>query len=239
MPSSSRPGHQLGNFRRPHSGRIQRPATAASKDTAKAQATPSSRDLSDDLFSLGEMRSDPFYSDFLAPNGVQWGAGTLIPVPTGDMLAVTVEGSSDPVRKEIVNALDSLRPHLARSALLSARLGLERARTQVEVPQQIGLPAAILHHTGEFSPLTPNLRNAGEIHIGAEDKIQLSDARANSLFNDALARLPSCGHEAAVWSIAIPRNGYQPPSVIHILPVRQICHRNIGLMLLQNSDALR
>ena len=69
-----------------------------------------------DLFTPEEMDRDPFYTELLRPSGLGWGAGTIVPVPTGDMLVITVEGRSGPVSRDATAALDRLRPHLARAA---------------------------------------------------------------------------------------------------------------------------
>jgi len=88
-----------------------------------------------------EMRADPFYSEFLWPNGLGWAAGTAIPLPTGDTVVLSLERNRTrgPVESAIVEQLNALRPHLARSALVSARLQLERARVASETLALIGL----------------------------------------------------------------------------------------------------
>lgn len=37
-----------------------------------------------DLFTEQEIQTDPFYAEFLRPNGGGWGTGTIIDVPCGD-----------------------------------------------------------------------------------------------------------------------------------------------------------
>jgi hypothetical protein len=53
------------------------------------------------------------------------------------------------VERAVVEKLDELRPHLARSALMSARLQLERARIASETLAVIGLPALVLNEQGK------------------------------------------------------------------------------------------
>ncbi len=57
-----------------------------------------------------------------------WAASKAVELPTGDTFALTVERNRvrGPVETAIVQQLDALRPHLARAALLSSRLALER-----------------------------------------------------------------------------------------------------------------
>jgi len=82
-----------------------------------------------DIITPEEMETDPFYMDFLRPHGVGWGAGSLIPVPSGEIIVFNLERAYGRGRVErvYVDELDALRPHLARAALLTARIGLERA----------------------------------------------------------------------------------------------------------------
>lgn len=175
----------------------------------------------DDLFTSDEMDEDPFYVELLRPNQLGWGAGTIIPVPTGDTLAITVEGSR-PVQREAVAVLDALRPHLARSALLSARLGLEQARSTVDALQKIGLPAAVLSHSHHLLAANLLLEQFGrQIRFLARDRIEFRNARANALFEDAFAQLERGAESTSVWSIPIPAEDDLHPTIIHLLPVRR------------------
>jgi hypothetical protein len=51
-----------------------------------------------DLFTIEEMRTDPLF-DYLRANGAGWGAGTIIPAPTGDI--IRLRHSLDEVPKTI------------------------------------------------------------------------------------------------------------------------------------------
>ena len=46
--------------------------------------------------------------------------------------------------------LNTLYPHLARTALVAARFGLDRASTAATTLQMIGLPAAVLTSSGRL-----------------------------------------------------------------------------------------
>ena len=96
-----------------------------------------------DVWSAEELESIPAYRDFLRPRGLGWSASTAIPLPTGDNLLFGLERdyARGPVDRAAIQNLDELRPHLARSALLSARLRLERARMASETLAALGLPA--------------------------------------------------------------------------------------------------
>ncbi|MDH4985573.1 hypothetical protein QEZ47_08490 [Aminobacter anthyllidis] len=83
-----------------------------------------------DAFSEEELESEPIYRDFLRPRGMGWAAGTHIPIPTGDVLSFNLERATarGPFERPYVEALDRLRPHIARAAMVGARIGLEKAR---------------------------------------------------------------------------------------------------------------
>jgi len=72
-----------------------------------------------DLYTDEELEADPLYRDLLWPGGLGWCAGTAIPATTGDalFLAVERERARGPVEAAMIQQLDALRPHLARSAL--------------------------------------------------------------------------------------------------------------------------
>src|SRR5690606_11287927 len=95
-----------------------------------------------DVYTREEMDREPVFTEFLRPRGLGWGTATAIPVPSGDAIVVDIERTFDrgPYQRETMDRLDRLRPHLARAALVSARLGLERARSAAESLGLIGLP---------------------------------------------------------------------------------------------------
>ena len=79
-----------------------------------------------DILTPDELDLEPIYRDFWRPQGVGWAVGTAIPIPTGENVTfiLTRRTERGPVERAVVQRLDELRPHLARSALLSARLQL-------------------------------------------------------------------------------------------------------------------
>lgn len=176
-----------------------------------------------DLFTPEQMSNDPFYRDFLRPHGIGYGAGTIVPVPTGDVIAITVEGDSAPP-KEAVPFLDQLRPHLARAGLLSVRLRLERAHTAVDILQRIGLPAAILRSDASVlmaNTLFEELRK--QRVFDRQGRLRIAHVHANALLTDAVAQLDS-RYRGGPWSIPIPPNQGQPPTIVHLIPVEGAAH---------------
>ena len=145
-----------------------------------------------DLYTDEELKADPFYTELLWPGGLGWAAGTAIPLPTADTIFLTVERdrSRGPVEAAVIRQLDELRPHLARSALLSARLQLERARIASETLALVGLPALVFDRGGRVLAAN-HLIEALTDHIRwrAQGRISLKHPGADAQFRQAVANL--------------------------------------------------
>ena len=104
------------------------------------------------------------------------------PFAVGDTLVFSIEKAhtKGPVPPEDAASLNPLRPHLARPALLSARLGLERARATVAGLNLIGLPAAVLAHRGRVLAANDLLIGyAPDIRIAASDRLEFTNPNAH------------------------------------------------------------
>jgi len=191
-----------------------------------------------DIFPDGDMASDPFYRAFLWKGGFGWGAGTVITAPTFDTMLLTLERRRDrgPVEAEHVRQLDALRPHLARSALMAARLRMERARAVSQTLALIGLPALVFDDRGKVLVANTLIEALGE-HLcwRAADRVSLKDRHADAQFQQAIARLGGEG-AASVRSLAVRDSLHRPCRVAHVIPIRgdarQIFHGCLGVLLL-------
>lgn len=174
-----------------------------------------------DAFTPEEIEREAFYTSFLRSHGLGWCVGTSIHSPAGDTLVFSIEKAhaKGPVPREVVERLDSLRPHLARAALLSSRFGLERARATVEGLDLIGLPAAVVARQGRV--LAANdalLAYAPELRIAAGDRAEFSNPKARALFAAACeGRLQPLASGA---SIPVARSSGRPAFVVHVVPIR-------------------
>lgn len=103
--------------------------------------------LDTEVMSIEEMQQSRYYREFMRPQGVYWHAGTSITSPTGDVIKLSVHRKYDegPLGADVTSRLTALRPHLARSSLLTARLRFEQVRGAVEAFNMIGLPTAALN----------------------------------------------------------------------------------------------
>jgi hypothetical protein len=141
-----------------------------------------------------------------------------------DTLYLNLERDHDrgPVESAIVQHLDVLRPHLARSALMSARLQLERARAASETLALVGLPALVFDNRGKVIA-TNHLIDALTDHIcwRAHDRLSLKDSSADALFHQAIATL-EMANVAPVRSFAIRGGDTNAAMVAHVIPIRGV-----------------
>lgn len=179
----------------------------------------------EDVLSPAEMDASPEIREFWRARRLGGGAGTAIPVPSGDMLVFSIEREAykGPVEPDRIARLDALRPHLARAALLSARLGLERAKLAADVLSTVGLPAAILGRDGSlraandlFEPYLPDIVRE------RRDRLAFADAAADMLFAEAIRRLRGPQEiSGPVASIPLAADEGRPPLIFHLVPVRR------------------
>jgi len=170
-----------------------------------------------------ERGADPYYSEALFPAGAGWGAGTAIPLPNGDTIFLTLERAliRGPVEASIVQQLDTLRPHLARSALMSARLQLERAHAAAETLALIGLPALVFDNRGKVLAAN-HLIEARTDHIRwrAQDRVSLKDSSADALLRQIIETL-NIENAAPTRSFAMRGAEDAAAMVAHVVPIRR------------------
>jgi DNA-binding CsgD family transcriptional regulator len=175
-----------------------------------------------DVFTVEEIERDPLFRDFMIPRGGGSGVATAVFAPSGDTFVLHAECpyAAGPIAGDIVAQLDALRPHFARAALLSARLELKRVEAAARALEIVGLPAAVLGRNGRamagnslFDGLVPGLFQ--DRHA----RLALVDAGADLLLSQAIAELASAG-DRTVRSIPVVARDEQPPTIVHVLPVR-------------------
>jgi DNA-binding CsgD family transcriptional regulator len=171
-----------------------------------------------DLFSAEELATLPMYTEFITPRGTSARAATLISGAAGDSLILSVTGFRDQAAATAaVPDLDSLRPHLARAAMLSAQLQIEKVKAGVAVLETIGVPAAFVAGSGAMK--AANALFEAEIGAGFVDtraSLRLMDERANLQLQHALEKVRAGAGGA---SIAIRAGPTTPARALHVIPV--------------------
>ena len=145
-----------------------------------------------EAFTEEEWLNDSIMNEWCGPLGLHHCAATVIPVPTGDVVAVQFNrrAGKEPFDQADIARLDVFRPHIARAGLLAARWRLKRLQAGAEALALLGLPAAILDADGRV--LAANaLIEAMKAHLNwlPKDRIALADPDANGLLRRALADL--------------------------------------------------
>ena len=179
-----------------------------------------------DFWTEEQLAATPIYRDFFRPHGLGWSAGTGLQMPTGDNIVFSIERefSRGPFEKDRVDRLNELRPHLARSAFVNARLGLQHAKGASETLTAMRLPALLLDEAGtviEANHLMEDLTD--HVHWHAHGRIALADSRANGLLWTSLAALDGSS-DSAVRSFPLRGEDDRAAMVVHIIPIRRSAH---------------
>ncbi len=175
-----------------------------------------------DIYRDDELPADPLYRDLLWPAGLGHAAATVIEVPTGDVLFISAERelAQGPVGKAAIAVLDGLRPHLARAALMGARLRLERARAASDALAGLGLPALVFDVSGTaLAANGPIEALPHAVRWGPRDRVSLIDAKADRHWLQAIDMLAH-GTLAGPLSFAIRAPDASASLVAHVVPVR-------------------
>lgn len=183
-----------------------------------------------DFWTSDQLAANEIYRDFFRPNGLGWSANTGLAMPTKDNIVFTVERdyARGPIEKDKVDALNELRPHLARAALISARLSLKSVQGASNTLTALGLPALVLGEDGlvlEANALMQDLSD--HIHWRAHDRIALNDKTANA---QLWAALPKLEHSARmnVHSFVMRAQADRAALVAHLVPIKRTANDIFG-----------
>ncbi|HLY79927.1 MAG TPA: helix-turn-helix transcriptional regulator, partial [Caulobacteraceae bacterium] len=191
-----------------------------------------------DVYTDEMLEGDPLYREVLWPAGLGWCAAMTIPLPTNDVLFISLERerSRGPVEDRAIEQLDLLRPHLARAAMMAARLQLERARAAADALAMIGLPALVFDNQGKVLAANDLIEaQSGAVAWRAHDRVYLKDVHADALFRQAIATLHADGAAPRSFAVRGPSDG-AAALVAHVVPLRRsgrdLIARCAGVLLL-------
>jgi DNA-binding CsgD family transcriptional regulator len=174
-----------------------------------------------DVYAPDEIANDLAYRNVLYPAGLGWASATAISLPTGDTLVMAMERNyaEGPPSADVIQALNDLHPHLARASLVAARLHLERARAASQTLALIGVPAVALDESGKVLSANELITSLpGYIHWRADDRIALTDTKADTLFQTTLATLR---RELSPQVQSFPVRGGRSLMIGHLVPIRR------------------
>jgi len=177
-----------------------------------------------ELFTPEELDREPLFTEFLRPRGWGWAAGTVILMPTGEVLTFHFENQFQrgSVDQRSVKLLDELRPHLARSALLSCRLQLEKLQASLSGIEMLGYPAAVLGGGRVLAANSGFDKLSSVVVAKAHGRFALRNASASGLVQQALEQIRS-GHRSP-RSIAVTGGDEHPSFIFHVIPIRRSAH---------------
>lgn len=172
-----------------------------------------------DYFTAKQMAQDWLYRDYLWAHGLGYAAATWIRVPNGDNLILSIERprATGPFSREEVAGLTALRPHLARSAMLAARMSFERIRSANQAFEAVGMPAAALRRDGTVVDCNSLfVARPDQMDVGAANKLRIASESSSRVLQSCLVR-----DEGNSRSIPLPGTDLSPPAVLHLVPVKR------------------
>ncbi|MDO9561475.1 MAG: helix-turn-helix transcriptional regulator [Bradyrhizobium sp.] len=175
-----------------------------------------------DLCSQEELEAEPIYRDNWRKMGLGWGAATAFALPTGENLSIVLSRTTaqGPADAATIQRLDTLRPHLARTAVMAARLHLERAQAAGQALAALGLAALVLDESGKVLAANALIEGLDDlVYWRAADRVTLKDRRADDMLGEALARVALNDHGGA-RSFPVRDATTDALMVGHVIPIR-------------------
>ena len=181
-----------------------------------------------DLFSAEEADAEPSYQ-FFRRHGIGGAATLFMRLPPSETFVFSFDRwlADGPVTPEMVARLEPLRPHLSRAALISSRLGLERAQAATQALAILGLPAAVLcpkHRIMAANDLMQGMMPT-RVRDGAGGRFRLVDRGADHLLTRALGNAliaeTTSRDPGQVFSIPVAAREEMGPLVVHVVPIRR------------------
>lgn len=174
-----------------------------------------------DYWTAEEIDSNEIYANFFRPRGLGWSAGTGLILPTEDKIVLSVERKHDegPIEDKFVNLLNDMRPHLARSAMIAARLGLQSAKGASDAMSLLGMPTFLFNAKGEVLDshnMTPEIDDF--IVQRAQGKIAFKDKDADTIFWSSLKTV-NMPDAPEVRSFPIKDDLQNAALVGHVIPI--------------------
>lgn len=192
------------------------------------------------IHSPDELENLPIFKNYFRPRGLEAGAATAIYGASGDGIILTMEGFEDHSNaKYSVSQLDSLRPHLARSALLSWQLSMQQAQAAVDALEIIGNPAAMLGFQGQIISTNKMFETSiGSLVLDSKERIRAADSRADPYLANSIENLL---RNQSGSSLAIPDKTTGVSAAMHLLPIsgvaRDVFQRSAGLAILAKVES--
>lgn len=175
-----------------------------------------------DVFSSGEELEYELYADFLIPRGYGQGLATIINSPSGESMIFHAESGyeDEPFSLDTIAALNFIRPHLARASLITALIGIEKAKAVTNALEALGLPAALVRDRGRLLSANSSFeRLIPSIFLDYTQRLAITDSRANKLLSTALDHIASDFSHQTVRTIPVSHENLEHNAIVHIVPL--------------------
>lgn len=179
-----------------------------------------------DLFTIEEIETLPYFQT-VRSYGVGWSVALKQPLPDDAFTILSLErpGTEEPFGDDAVRWLLGMKPHVARAAVASTRLALERLAATLNAFTALGIPAATLAPGGRMIDANPAFgRFVGTVFLDRRVRLGLIERGADTLLGEALARLRRDLWSKAVGSIPVRAGEGHGPLVVHVVPMRRSAH---------------
>lgn len=181
-----------------------------------------------DLFSPDEIESLPYFRT-VRQYGLGWAVAFKQPMPDGSLTVLSLERPHMPFDEAAAQWLTRMKPHVARAAVTSMRLALDRIATTLSAFSAFGIPAATVGPAGRMidanAPFSAFLAST---IFDRRERLTLADKDADLLLAEALARLRRDLWSGTVGSIPLRPSAAHGPLVLHVVPIRRHAHDIFG-----------
>lgn len=170
-----------------------------------------------DLHSDEELATLPMYRDFLNPRGVAAGAGTIVQGVHDDALIVAVEGfASHAASQDAVPALDRIRPHIARAAVLSSEIQAARVGSLVRAFETVGSAIGLLDASGKLLAASDHFSHHLGKYLGdGPGRLRAIDEETDRRLSTGIAEVSK---QMLGVSVAIRSKEKVGVAVLHLIP---------------------
>lgn len=183
------------------------------KDNPLTVFSPPDRYFSKSVFDPRELQEELIY------NGIGAQLGTTMVLPNKYTVVYVCEKSaaSEAYSLDSIAKLNTVRPHLARAALLSGNLGMQRAAGTVAMLNAIGLPAAMLSLNGKVLETNELMAQASEnVRPVAWGMLRLTQTGADRQLQQIIAEMRA---GVAPRAKSIPVSSGNDRQLVHVIPI--------------------
>ena len=174
-----------------------------------------------DLLSDEEIATNEVYCNFYRKHGIGYRAGTLIPIPSGDSIAIVIPRHQDHGRVPRESSICWRTAAASGPGLACGKPPCSSAHLlRFDALQALGLPGAMLRGPAGCSPANGMFDCVDTFAVsGSCPGVTITDVAADSLLAETLGALPLAGSRT-VKSIPVSATIGHVPMVLHVIPVR-------------------